>query len=88
MKKNYIQPEIIASLRYEMEKPICGTTTTPLGTRSAQWGNFETTEYSNGGWFIEGGSPKDASSVVMAGDDNGNLSSTTKSRGADWGTIW
>ena len=85
MKKNYIQPEIIASLRYEMEKPLCGSIT---GTRSTQYGNFETSSYSNGRWFNEGYSPTDATSVVIAGDDDGDLSSTTKSRGGDWGSIW
>ena len=85
MKKNYIQPEIITSLRYEMEKPLCVSI---KGTRSAQWGNFETTEYSNGRWFNEGHAPTDATSVVIAGDDEGDLSSTAKGRGGDWGTIW
>ena len=85
MKKIYIQPEIITSLRYEMEKPLCGSIT---GTRSTQYGNFETTEYSNGRWFNEGYSPTDATSVVIAGDDNGVLSSSAKGRGGDWGSIW
>ncbi len=86
MKKIYIQPEVITSLRYEMEKPLCGSTED--GARQAQWGNFETSSYSNGRWFNEGYSPTDAGSIVIAGGDNGDLSSTTKSRGADWGTIW
>lgn len=84
MKKNYIQPEITASVRYEIEQ-ICKSSL----VRSAQWGNYETSDYSNGLWFNEGytNSPADAS-VGIAGDDNGELNSMTKGRGSDWGTIW
>ena len=83
MKKNYIQPEITASLRYEVEKPLC------ISTRSVQIGNYQTTEYSNGKWFNEGYNNSSAdASITIAGDDNGILSSSTKSRGGDWGSIW
>ncbi len=84
MKKNYIQPEITASLRYEVEKPLCGSI-----TRSAQWGNFETTDYSNGNWFNEGHPDRSTStSVVGIADDAGTIDSQSKGRGSDWGTIW
>ena len=83
MKKNYIQPEITASVRYSLEGPLCVSI-----QRAGQWGNSETTEYSNGAWFNEGHAPTDATSVVIAGDDEGDLSSTAKGRGGDWGTIW
>lgn len=79
MKKNYIQPEIITSLRYEMEKPLCGSI-----TRAAQWGNKVTTDYNNGAWFNEG-HPGD---IIMADDDAGTIDSQTKGRGGDWGSIW
>ena len=79
MKKNYIQPEIITSLRYEMEKPLCESI-----TRSAQWGNQEKSSYSNSAWFNEGHS----GDIIMAGDDAGSLDSQTKGRGSDWGSIW
>ena len=80
MKKIYIQPEVITSLRYEMEKPLCGS-----GDRLFSIGNNdENNKYSNGNWFNEGwDTPTDEIK-----NDDGVLNSTTKSRGADWGTIW
>ena len=84
MKKNYIQPEIITSLRYEMEKPLCGSL-----IRSEQHGNFVTTDYSNGLWFNEGHNDRSsATSVIGIENDNGVLDSQTKGRGSDWGSIW
>jgi len=84
MKKNYIQPEITTSLRYEMEKPLCGSL-----IRSEQHGNFVTTDYSNGLWFNEGHNDRSsATSVIGIENDNGVLDSQTKGRGSDWGSIW
>ena len=79
MKKNYIQPEITASVRYSLEGPLCGSI-----QRAAQWGKSETTDYSNGAWFNEGHS----GDIIMAGDDAGMIDSQTKGRGSNWGDIW
>ena len=84
MKKIYIQPEISACVRYDMEK-ICSSSV----IRSAQWGNYETTDYSNGNWFNEGHFDRSSStSVVGIENDYGTLDSQTKGRGGDWGNIW
>ena len=83
MKKNYIQPEITASVRYSMECPLCVSI-----QRAGQWGNSETTEYSNGAWFNEGYTNKSSDAIVIAGDDAGSIDSQTKGRGGDWGSIW
>jgi hypothetical protein len=80
MKKIYIQPEVITSLRYEMEKPLCGS-----GDRLFSIGNNdENNQYSNGDWFNQGWNTP----TERIENDNGVLNSSTKSRGADWGTIW
>ena len=83
MKKNYIQPEITASVRYSMECPLCGSI-----LRSAQWGNHEKSSYSNSAWFNEGYTNKSSDAIVIAGDDAGSIDSQTKGRGGDWGSIW
>lgn len=80
MKKNYIQPEVIASLRYEMEKPLCMS-----GDRMFSVGNNDVNnKYSNSDWFNQGYSIPSA----PIENDNGILSSQTKERGSDWGSIW
>ena len=81
MKKNYIQPEIIATLRYEMEKPLCVSG----GSRMSSHGNNDANnKYSNSDWFNQGlGTPSEAIE-----NDNGFLDSQTKGRGGDWGSIW
>ena len=80
MKKNYIQPEIITSLRYEMEKPLCQS-----AYRMQSFGNNDANnKYSNSDWFNQGW----ALPTEQIENDNGVLSSQTKDRGADWGTIW
>lgn len=80
MKKIYIQPVITASLRYEMEMPLCQS-----GFRLSSHGNNDASnQYSNGDWFNQGlNTPTE-----RIENDNGVLNSSTKSRGADWGTIW
>ena len=80
MKKNYIQPEITASLRYEMEKPLCQS-----GERKFSFGNNDVdNQYSNSDWFNQGyGTPTETIE-----NDNGVLNSQTKGRGSDWGNIW
>lgn len=72
MKKNYIQPLIIASLPYEMEKPICESIDPVVNSK---WGN----RFSNEGPYAD---PEKAT------NDNGFINSQTKSRGSDWGSIW
>lgn len=81
MKKNYIQPEVIASLRYEMEKPLCVSG----GSRMSSHGNNDANnKYSNGNWFNEGLNLP----TEQIENDNGVLSSSAKERGGDWGSIW
>ena len=81
MKKNYIQPEIIASLRYGMEQPLCQSG----GYRLQSFGNndannkYSNSDYVNQGWALP---------TENIGNDNGELNSSTKGRGGDWGTIW
>jgi hypothetical protein len=78
MKKNYIQPEIITSLRYEMEQPLCQS-----GYRLQSFGNNDVNnKYSNSDW-VNQGLPSD-----IIENDNGVLSSSAKGRGGDWGSIW
>ena len=80
MKKNYIQPEIITSLRYEMEN-LCQTS----GDRLQQIGNNDPmNKYSNPKWYNEGWT----SPSETVENDNGVLSSSAKGRGGDWGSIW
>ena len=80
MKKIYIQPEIIATLRYEMEKPLCES-----GLRKGSHGNNDlNNKYSNSDWFNQG---LETPSAVIE-NDNGFLDSQTKGRGGDWGSIW
>ena len=84
MKKIYIQPEVLTSLRYEMEKPLCQSI-----VKAAQWGNHTTTDYSNGEWFNQGHFDRSTpTSIVGITDDAGTIDSQTKGRGSDWGTIW
>ncbi len=79
MKKNYIQPEIIATLRYEMEKPLCQSN----GMRLQSFGNNDVNnKYSNSDWVNQG-----LTSDIIE-NDNGVLSSSAKGRGGDWGSIW
>ncbi len=79
MKKNYIQPDININARYALECSICNATI----ERKADWGG--TGKYANPDWHNQGYS---ADPVDIAGDNYGTLNSQTKSRGADWGTIW
>ena len=80
MKKNYIQPEIITSLRYEMEQPLCLS-----GYRMSSHGNNDVNnKYSNGNWFNEGLNLP----TENIENDNGELNSSAKGRGGDWGSIW
>ena len=79
MKKNYIQPEIIASLRYGMEQPLCQSG----GYRLQSFGNNDVNnKYSNSDW-VNQGLPSD-----IIENDNGELNSSAKGRGGDWGSIW
>ncbi len=72
MKKNYIQPLIIASLPYEMERPICQSID---GEVNSNWGN----KFANEGPFT---TPEKAT------NDYGRINTQTKERGSDWGSIW
>ena len=78
MKKNYIQPEILGTIRYSLETPLCGS------NDKASWGN-KTSKYGNSNWFNE---PLIESEAVDIGEDNGEINSQTKGRGGDWGSIW
>lgn len=80
MKKNYIQPVATINTRYALECSICNAT----GIRKADWGGFGS--YANPDWHNEGWGS--SSPIEIAGDDAGDLDAQTKSRGADWGTIW
>ena len=84
MKKNYIQPEIITSLRYEMEKPLCVSG----GSRNSNFGVFGGGDYANADWYNQGYDQSSADSKVPIENDNGFLNSQSKGRGSDWGTIW
>ena len=84
MKKNYIQPEIITSLRYEMEKPLCVSG----GSRNSNFGVFGGSDYANKDWYNQGFEQSSVDSKVPIENDNGFLDSQTKGRGGDWGTIW
>ena len=84
MKKIYIQPVIITSLRYEMEKPLCGST----GQRDWNVGLQAGSDYANPKYFNEGYDQSSQSSTITIENDNGNLNSMTKGRGSDWGSIW
>ena len=83
MKKNYIQPEIIATLRYEMEKPLCESL-----KRSSQFGVHGGNDYANADWFNQGYEQSSVDSKVSIENDNGFLDSQSKGRGSDWGDIW
>ena len=79
MKKNYIQPEIITSIRYEIEKPLCGS------LDKATWGGT-TGNFANPDWLNEGHT-NEGPYVGIEGDA-GTIDSQTKGRGAGWGNIW
>ena len=83
MKKNYIQPEIIASVRYEMEKPLCSSL-----QRSSQFGVYGGSDYANADWFNQGYDQSSSTSTIGIDDDAGTIDSQTKGRGSDWGDIW
>lgn len=74
MKKNYIQPQLICSLPYEMEKPLCES----RANANANWGNRFKNEDASG----INDNPIDIK------NDNGNWDSMSKERGDDYGNIW
>ena len=80
MKKNYIQPQVTASIRYSLEKPLCAS---QVPEDAATWGGKNST-YANDNWFNE---PVGGDVVGISGD-NGTIDSQTKGRGSDWGSIW
>ena len=79
MKKNYIQPQITASVRYSLEKPLCASQ--DFG-KAATWGSSG--KFGNDEWINEsfGREP------VGIGSDYSGIDSQTKGRGGDWGSIW
>jgi len=83
MKKTYIQPQITASIRYSLEKPLC------VSGDAANFGNLTdkhaTSEYFNEGYRT---SNPQMSDVIGIGKSNGDIDSQTKGRGGDWGSIW
>ena len=84
MKKNYIQPEIITSIRYEMEKPLCVSG----GLRKDNFGVYGGGDYANKDWFNQGYDQSSSSASITIENDNGDLDSWAKGRGSNWGDIW
>ena len=80
MKKNYIQPEITASIHYSLEKPLC------ISGDKSVWGGKSGTHV-NPDWFNEGFFKSQGDLVGIEGDA-GTIDSQTKGRGGDWGSIW
>lgn len=72
MKKNYIQPQLICSLPYEMEKPLCDSRS------NANWGDRFKNEDASG---------RNEDPIDIA-NDFGNWDSMSKERGDDYGSIW
>lgn len=83
MKKNYIQPEITASVRYSLEKPLCVSI---VPEDAATWGRLSGS-YTNPAWFNEGYDNQEGDVVGIIGNA-GTIDSQTKGRGSDWGSIW
>ena len=71
MKTRYIQPETLVTY-YPLESQLCAGT----GVRQADWGGKGQNDYSNSLWDNQGWG--DTETPVIAGNDNGNLNSTTK----------
>jgi hypothetical protein len=72
MKANYIQPEITITYHY-FEGHLCAGT----GIRQADFGAHGENDYSNSLWDNQGWG--DTETPVIAGNDNGELNSTSKS---------
>ena len=81
MKKNYIQPQIIASVRYSLEKPLCLSDV----KNKSSWGLNDDNKFTHKEWYQEG---YDISGPIDFTEDDGDLSSMSKGRGGDWGSIW
>ena len=75
MKKNYIQPEITASVRYSLAQPLCAS------IDKASWGG-KTGNFANPAWFNEGYLETEGPEVGIQGD-YGTIDSQTKGRGSD-----
>ena len=79
LKKNYIQPQVTASIRYSLEKPLCGS------FDKATWGGTSG-NFANPNWLNEGHT--DEGDYVGIQGNAGTINSQTKGRGGDWGSIW
>lgn len=83
MKKNYIQPEITASVRYSLEKPLCVSI---VPEDAATWGKLSG-GYANPLWFNEGYDNQEGDVVGIRGNA-GTIDSQAKGCGSGWGNIW
>ena len=81
MKKNYIQPAIISELPYSVERPICASLDE---TQNFSDFGLRNHPYGHNNWVDEG----HPTQPVGIEDNNGIISSMTKGRGGDWGSIW
>lgn len=82
MKKNYIHPVVTVNTLYTLEKLLSNSVTS---ARYGAWGNA-TSSHGNADWVNEG--YKDQGSIIRINNDDGEISTQSKGRGSDWGSIW
>jgi len=84
MKMQYTKPQMTIENKLMIEKPLCGSTPTPAGTRAAEFGFDYDSYFTNKNWYNEfyGGTS------IGIDPPSSSIEAQSKERGTDWGNIW